>query len=138
MEIEKSKVLIQFLLIFRQSGDVLFFLFARRLRGYTATTGNQVVAPTPIGTDDVTRKSETEDKPSRDALLLVKDCSPWLSAQHRVPEACSTRSRTPEMIERDLHCGINFFQTMKCLVSLLVGSILCFVSLFYTRSQLVR
>ena len=37
MEIEKSKVLIQFLLIFRQSGDVLFFLYARRLRGYTAT-----------------------------------------------------------------------------------------------------
>ena len=27
----------QFLLIFRQSGDVLFFLYARRLRGYTAT-----------------------------------------------------------------------------------------------------
>ena len=37
MEIETSKVLIQFLLIFRQSGDVLFFLYARRLRGYTAT-----------------------------------------------------------------------------------------------------
>ena len=37
MEIEKSKVLIQFVLIFRQSGDVLFFLCARRLRGYTAT-----------------------------------------------------------------------------------------------------
>ena len=36
MEIEKSKVLIQFLLIFRQSGDVLFFLYARRLRGYTS------------------------------------------------------------------------------------------------------
>ena len=34
---EKSKVLIQFLVIFRQSGDVLFFLYARRLRGYTAT-----------------------------------------------------------------------------------------------------
>ena len=33
----KSKVLILFLLIFRQSGDVLFFLHARRLRGYTAT-----------------------------------------------------------------------------------------------------
>ena len=38
MEIEKSKVLIQFLLIFRQFGDVLSFLYARRLRGYTATT----------------------------------------------------------------------------------------------------
>ena len=37
MEIEKSKVLIQFILIFRHSGDVLFFLYARRLRGYTAT-----------------------------------------------------------------------------------------------------
>ena len=37
MEIEKSKVLIKFLLNFRQSGDVLFFLYARRLRGYTAT-----------------------------------------------------------------------------------------------------
>ena len=37
MEIEKSKVLIQFLSIFRQSEDVLFFLHARRLRGYTAT-----------------------------------------------------------------------------------------------------
>ena len=37
MEIEKSKVLIQFLLIFRQTGDVFSFLYARRLRGYTAT-----------------------------------------------------------------------------------------------------
>ena len=37
MEMEKSKVLIQFLLIFRQFGDVLSFLYARRLRGYTAT-----------------------------------------------------------------------------------------------------
>ena len=37
MEIEKSKVLIEFLLIFRQSWDVFFFLYARRLRGYTAT-----------------------------------------------------------------------------------------------------
>ena len=34
---EKSKVLIQFLAIFRQFGDVLSFLYARRLRGYTAT-----------------------------------------------------------------------------------------------------
>ena len=38
MEMEKSKVSIQFLLTFRQSGDVLFFLYARRLRGYTATS----------------------------------------------------------------------------------------------------
>ena len=37
MEMEKSKVLIQFLVIFRQSGDVLFSPCARRLRGYTAT-----------------------------------------------------------------------------------------------------
>ena len=41
MEMEQSKVSIQFLSIFRQSGDVLFFLFARRLRGYTAT-GNDI------------------------------------------------------------------------------------------------
>ena len=34
---EKSKVLVQFLVIFRQFGDVLSFLYARRLRGYTAT-----------------------------------------------------------------------------------------------------
>ena len=34
---EKSKVSIQFLIIFRQSGDVLFFLYARRFRGYAAT-----------------------------------------------------------------------------------------------------
>ena len=33
----KSKVSKQFLLILRQSGDVLFFLNVRRLRGYTAT-----------------------------------------------------------------------------------------------------
>ena len=37
MEMGKSKVLIEFLLIFRQFGDVLFFINARRLRGYTAT-----------------------------------------------------------------------------------------------------
>ena len=37
MEMEYSKVSIQFLLVFRQSGDVLFFLYAGRLRGYTAT-----------------------------------------------------------------------------------------------------
>ena len=36
MEMEKSKVFIKFLVNFRQSGDVLF-LYARRLRGYTAT-----------------------------------------------------------------------------------------------------
>ena len=37
MVMEKSKVSIQFQLTLRQSGDVLFFLYARRLRGYTAT-----------------------------------------------------------------------------------------------------
>ena len=37
---EKSKVSIQFLQIFRQSGDVLFFFYAHRLRGYTATAGS--------------------------------------------------------------------------------------------------
>ena len=37
MEMENSKVLLQFLVIFRQFGDVLSFLYARRLRGYTAT-----------------------------------------------------------------------------------------------------
>ena len=45
MEIEKSKVLIQFLLIFRQSGDVLFFLYDRRLCGYTATEMNSEKVP---------------------------------------------------------------------------------------------
>ena len=39
MEMEKSKVLIQFLSIFKQSGKVLFSQYARRLRGYTATVG---------------------------------------------------------------------------------------------------
>ena len=34
---EILKFSIPFLLIFRQSGDVLFFHYARRLRGYTAT-----------------------------------------------------------------------------------------------------
>ena len=37
MAMEKSKVLIQFLVNFRQFVDVLSFLHARRLRGYTAT-----------------------------------------------------------------------------------------------------
>ena len=37
MQMQKSKVSIQFLLPFRQSGDVFFFLYARRLREYTAT-----------------------------------------------------------------------------------------------------
>ena len=40
---EKSKVLIKFLLNFRQSGDVLFFLNVRRLRGCTATEDLQKV-----------------------------------------------------------------------------------------------
>ena len=51
-EIEKSEVLIKFLLYFRQSGDVLFFLNARRLRGYTATssyysTSSSELSPSP-------------------------------------------------------------------------------------------
>ena len=41
MEMEKSEVLIQFLVFFRQSGDVLFFLYARKLRGYTATSADE-------------------------------------------------------------------------------------------------
>ena len=45
----KSKVLIKFLLNFRQSGDVLFFLNVRRLRGYTATVEiATVVCETPL------------------------------------------------------------------------------------------
>ena len=48
MEIEKSKVLIQFLLIFRQSGDVFFFLYARRLRGYTATITYKILQNFPV------------------------------------------------------------------------------------------
>ena len=43
MKIENSQVLIQFLLIFGQSGDVLFFLCAPRLRGYTATVCKKMV-----------------------------------------------------------------------------------------------
>ena len=35
----ERSVLIQFFLIFRRSGDVFSFLYARRLRGYTATDG---------------------------------------------------------------------------------------------------
>ena len=37
MEMEKSKVSIQFLLVFRQSLDVLFFLCVHRFCGFTAT-----------------------------------------------------------------------------------------------------
>ena len=55
MEMEKSKVSIQFLLIFRQSGDVLFFLYARRLRGYTATGVN-------YKTQIVTKKTSSHRK----------------------------------------------------------------------------
>ena len=53
MEIEKSKVLIQFLLIFRQSGDVLFLLYARRLRGYTATGSDKFCSMTCAFTPSV-------------------------------------------------------------------------------------
>ena len=45
MEIEQSIFLIQFLLIFRRSGDVLFFLYARRLRGYTPTDTTTSMSP---------------------------------------------------------------------------------------------
>ena len=45
MEMEKSKVLLQFLLIFRQFGDVLFVLYARRLRGSTATGAKHPFGP---------------------------------------------------------------------------------------------
>ena len=41
-EKEKSKVSIQFLVIFRHFGDVLSFLYARKLRGDTATDKNVV------------------------------------------------------------------------------------------------
>ena len=41
MAMEKSKVLIQFLVIFRQFVDVLSILYARRLRGCTATVRNE-------------------------------------------------------------------------------------------------
>ena len=43
MEKGKSKVLIQFFLIFRLSGDVLFFLYARKLRRFTATEANETL-----------------------------------------------------------------------------------------------
>ena len=45
-EMEKAEISIQFLVIFRQSVDVVFLLYARRLRGYTATTallGSEVI-----------------------------------------------------------------------------------------------
>ena len=54
MEIKKSKVSILFLLIFRQSGGVLFFLYARRLRGYTAT--GAVITTTNI-TKNISKKN---------------------------------------------------------------------------------
>ena len=49
MAVEKSKVLIQFLVIFRQFGDVLSFLYARRLRGYTATTFEELFSTIVFG-----------------------------------------------------------------------------------------
>ena len=44
----ESKVLIKFLLNFRQSGDVLFFLNVRRLRGYTATRSSNIPVKTTV------------------------------------------------------------------------------------------
>ena len=61
MEMEKSKVLLQFLLIFRQFGDVLFVLYARRLRGYTATLPFFV-------------KGHSDGQPSLILLELVSSC----------------------------------------------------------------
>ena len=48
MEIEKFKVLIQFLLVFRRSGDVLFHHYAHRLRGYTATSVEKFDQANPV------------------------------------------------------------------------------------------
>ena len=48
MEMEKYRVLIQLLVIFRQFGDVLSFLYARRLRGYTATGIIYYIADLPV------------------------------------------------------------------------------------------
>ena len=48
MEKEKSKVLIQFFLLLRESGDVLFFLYARRLRDYTATVSKEDTRKTDV------------------------------------------------------------------------------------------
>ena len=67
MEIEKSKVLIQFLLIFRQSADVLFFPYARRLRGYTATISHVFLS-------SALNRSEFSDH---------TDNSNWLGAAYR-------------------------------------------------------
>ena len=52
-----SKVSIQFLLFFRQSGNVLLFLYARRLRGYTATETKFTVV-LDIGKSSLTVKVE--------------------------------------------------------------------------------
>ena len=65
MEMEKSKVLIQFLLIFRQFRDVLFFLYASRLRGYTATLplfvkGHSHGQPSPVPLELVSSCRERE------------------------------------------------------------------------------
>ena len=61
MEMEKSKVLIQFLLIFRQSGDVLFFLYARRLRGYTATQEQKKLIMTNLNQQDMALKHPNKE-----------------------------------------------------------------------------
>ena len=64
---EKSKVLIQFLVFFRQFGDVLFFLNVRRLRGYTATDSNEYVSEKST-TDEIDSNSESFRR-----LVLTKD-----------------------------------------------------------------
>ena len=63
---EKSKVLIQILIVFRQFGDVLSFLYARRLRGYTATKtilekfGRESISTTKITVKVKRLKGEAE------------------------------------------------------------------------------
>ena len=52
----ESKVLIKFLLNFRQSGDVLFFLNVRRLRGYTAT---QAYSTTSVRRERVPQQAQS-------------------------------------------------------------------------------
>ena len=57
---EKSKVLIQFLVIFRQFGDVFFFLYARRLRGYTAAASKFASFGLQLSSDSATSGHDVE------------------------------------------------------------------------------
>ena len=81
-----SKVLIPFLLIFRQSGDVLFLLYARRLRGYTAT----VICPrVDMAVKSITRStghgtnSEVQNPERRDFLGNIRN-TPLMFASSRM------------------------------------------------------